>query len=400
VRYAALHSIPAAEPPRTERPTGPVDYRLLFIVVTLALIGLVLVYASTYHLGLAYLKWQFIRAGVGLVALFFGIKLDHTRLAGRASRTVVIILALLALAATLACGELVGVTRRNILGVVQPSEFVKFALVIWLSAYFADLRDSGRKWNLRNSLLKPAAVVALVVGLTLMQPAVGTSVIMALSSLAVFFVVGVKKRYLLLGLAVVAALVVGAAQLVQRLDGTKFYYAWKRWTSFGGGENYHQTQSLIAIGSGGVFGRGLGEGKQKYYFLPKLHKDFIFATLGEEFGFVGSVAVLLLYLLLLYRGMRIGRRTTTSYGQYLASGITVTIFLYSVVHEAVTLAVMPTTGQPLPFISYGGSALVANMFAAGMVLRISRFRRHGLDEAADGGGWNRRPRVSGARPGI
>jgi cell division protein FtsW len=145
----------------------------------------------------------------------------------------------------------------------------------------------------------------------------------------------------------------------------------------------------------------LGEGRQKYYFLPKLHKDFIFATVGEEFGFAGCLVILLLYLVLLYRGaIVVGLSTTTSYGQYLATGITVVIFLYSLVHEAVTLGMIPTTGQPLPFISYGGSALIANLFGAGVVLRISRFKRSGLDEGADRGGWYRRTRVPGARTGI
>lgn len=402
MRYAGLRSASALGGVARGRPTASIDYKLLFVVVSLALFGLVLVYASTYHMGGAYLKWQFIRAGIGLVALFIGINFNHNRLGSRTGRLVILLVTVSALAATVACGQLIGVARR-ILGVVHTAEFAKYGLIIWLSGYFVDLRDSGQAWNFVNSLLKPAVVTGIIILLTLVQPAVGTSVIMATSSAILFFIVGVKKRYLLTGMLALVLLAGVGLVLLRRFDNRplgRFDYVFKRWTNFDGGDNYHQTQSLIAVGSGGIFGKGLGEGRQKYYFLPKLHKDFIFATVGEEFGFVGSMVVLLFYLVLFYRGMRIGQQSSTSFGQYLASGVTVTIFLYSLVHEAVVLALIPTTGQPLPFISYGGSALVANLFACGMVLRVSRFRRLGLDETANCGWWDRRSRISVARSGV
>lgn len=390
MRYAGFHRASSLEMIPRERPTAPIDHKLLFVVVSLALFGLVLVYASTYHMGSSYLKWQFIRAGIGLVALFIGIKFPYNALGGRTGRLVIILVTVAALAATVAFGQVVGVTRR-ILGVIHTSEFAKYALIIWLSGHFADLRDSGVALNFVNSFLKPAAVTGIIVLLTLMQPAVGTGVIMAASAALLFFIAGVKKRYLLAG-AVAFGMLAGGAVLLSRLDNpfrARFEYVFDRWTGFDGGENYHQTQSLIAVGSGGIWGKGLGEGRQKYYFLPKLHKDFIFATVGEEFGFIGSMVVLAFYLVLFYRGIRIGQRASTSFGQYLASGVAVTIFLYSLVHEAVVLALIPTTGQPLPFISYGGSALLTNMFATGMVLRVSRFRRVGLDEVSTRSWWDR-----------
>jgi cell division protein FtsW len=152
-------------------------------------------------------------------------------------------------------------------------------------------------------------------------------------------------------------------------------YAHDRWERFTNGKHHQQEQSLIAIGSGGPFGRGLGESRQKFQFLPKMHNDFIFAEIGEEFGFIGSVAVCLLYLILFLYGMKISSETSSPFGQYLASGITFVIFLYAVVHVAVALGLIPTTGQPLPFISSGGSALLSNLFAAGVLLNISRFKR-------------------------
>ncbi|MEO0073888.1 MAG: FtsW/RodA/SpoVE family cell cycle protein, partial [candidate division WOR-3 bacterium] len=200
-----------------ERPTAPIDHKLLFVVVSLALFGLVLVYASTYHLGSAYLKWQFIRAGIGLAALFAGIKFDHTVFGGRTGRLVILLVSLAALAATVACGQLVGVTRR-ILGAVQTSEFAKYALVIWLSGYFADLRDSGDALGFVNSFLKPAAVTASFVILTLAPPAVGTAAIMAASAAAVFFVAGVRKRYLFIGVLGSVLLLGGGLALMSRYD--------------------------------------------------------------------------------------------------------------------------------------------------------------------------------------
>lgn len=400
MKYAGFSSLSTVDAATTERPNAGVDSRLLFVVVTLTLLGLVIVYASTCHLGTGCLLDHLKRTGAGLAALVLGIVLDHRRLGRRGWRFIVLAVTVGVLAATFVLGERVGVTLRNIRGLLQPAEFARFGLVLWLAAYFGDLRDSGRAWGFWNSFLKPLLYAAPVVLLTLLQPAAGTALMMAVSAFAVFFIAGVKKRFLVFGLAVAVLIGVVAVNVIKRNPGTKFFYWYTRLANFDNGDNYHQRQSLIAIGSGGLLGKGLGEGRQKYYFLPKLHKDFIFATVGEEFGFLGCLVVLTLYLILLWRGMAVSRGTTTSYSQYLAAGITASIFCYSLVHEAVALALIPTTGQPLPFISYGGSALVANLLGAGMLLRISRFRRTGLDESHDSSRWDRRARISRARTGA
>ncbi len=380
-------------------PNSPVDYAFLAVVVTLTLLGVVMVYASTYHRGFHYLKWQFLRALIGFGALWLGVRLNVYRFARPGVRWVLLIGTVILLIATLIYGERVGVTKRNIAGAIQPAEIAKFVVIIYLAGYFADLQDSGEKMNFLNSLLKPGMVVAIVVGLTLLQPAVGTSVIITLSSLAVFVVAGVRWRYLLpAGLVVTIIVVIGIAVLMPLLRNTKYTYIPERWDKFVNGDRYHQTQALIALGSGGPIGRGLGEGRQKYYFLPKLHKDFIFCTIGEELGFLGCLGVMLLYLIFFLRGLRIALHTTQAFGQYLAFGVCVVIFLYAFVHMAVSLSIVPTTGQPLPFISYGGSALVANLFAAGMVLKVSKFRRAGIEEDINSRRWNRWPYLSGVRP--
>jgi cell division protein FtsW len=187
------------------------------------------------------------------------------------------------------------------------------------------------------------------------------------SSFVLFFLVGVKLRYLVpVGLVGIVVVVLAIRYVPHARD---------RWQDFLSGSRYHQEQSLIGIGSGGPVGTGLGEGKQKFFFLPKLHNDFIFAGIGEEFGFIGSLFIYLLYGLLFVRGMRISREAINPFSQYLAGGISVLIFLYALVHVAVTLGLIPTTGQPLPFVSYGGTALVTNLLAAGILLNISRYRQ-------------------------
>jgi cell division protein FtsW len=352
-----------------ERPSGPIDSTVLFVVVTLVLIGVTLVYATTCHKGIAFLKSQGLRASVGFVALFLGMRIRYTTW-NRSVKWVLLLGSAAAMILTLVAG-LVFKDARRALGngafSFQPAEFAKYGLVVWLAGYFDWVKENGRERRMLWGLVIPGFAAFGIVGLTLLQPAVGTGFIIAVASLAVFVIAGVKWWHVLLTVLAAVLLFVVAV--------TSIPYARDRWTRFANGRHRQQEQSLIAIGSGGPFGRGLGESRQKFQFLPKMHNDFIFAEIGEEFGFVGSVAVCLLYLILFLYGMKISGETSGLFGQFLASGITITIFLYAVVHIAVTLGIIPTTGQPLPFISSGGSALLSNLFAAGVLLNISRYRR-------------------------
>jgi cell division protein FtsW len=357
-----------------ESPNFSIDYPLLFVVVTLVLIGLVLIYASTYHLGFRYLKWQFLRALFGLGVLWFGTKIRVQRLGQKKVRLVLLLSTVGLMVVTLISGAETDVVRRQ-LGIFQPQEFAKFALIIYLAGYFSSLMEKDPQPGFVDSVVKPGAAVAVVVVLTLLQPAVGTSVLIGLSSLAVFILAGVRWRYLLIPILTGIVLTTGVILALPIIRNTRYKYIPERWDRFIAGDRYHQTQALIALGSGGPIGRGLGEGRQKYYFLPKLHKDFIFCALGEEFGFAGCLFVMLLYALFFLRALKISENTTTEFGKLLSAGIGVMITLYSLVHIAVSLSIIPTTGQPLPFISYGGSALVANLLAAGLILNISRYRR-------------------------
>ncbi|MGQ9707909.1 MAG: FtsW/RodA/SpoVE family cell cycle protein [bacterium] len=377
-----------------------VDYPLLFVVVTLVLIGLVLIYASTYHLGFRYLKWQFLRALFGLGVLWFGAKIKVSRLGQKRVGWVLIVSTIGLLILTLFLGNETGVVKRQLLG-IQPQEFAKYALIIWLAGYFSSLKEQDLKPKFLNSIIKPGAVVGMIVTLTLLQPAVGTSIIITLASFAMFLFAGVRWRYILFTMLFGIAVVIVGLLAMPVLRNTRYKYIPERWDRFVSGDRYHQTQALIALGSGGPVGRGLGEGRQKFYFLPKLHNDFIFCALGEDFGFVGCVVVMFFYALFFLRALRIAEKTTSEFGQLLSSGIGVVVMLYAMVHIAVSLGCLPTTGQPLPFISYGGSALVANLLAAGLVLSVSRYKRSGFEETNfDSRGWNRRPHLSRARARV
>ncbi|MEO0019219.1 MAG: FtsW/RodA/SpoVE family cell cycle protein [candidate division WOR-3 bacterium] len=354
-------------------PQSPIDYPLLFIVVTLVLIGLILVYAATYHLGFRYLKWQLLRGLGGLFALYLGTKINIHRLGQKPVAWVILLMTIALMALTLFFGKVLGVARRQIL-LFQPQEFAKLGTLIYLAAYFSALKEESIRPSFIKSTLIPGSAVATVACLVLLQPAVGTSLLISISALVVFFLAGVKWRYMLVILSIAGLLGAIGLTTMPLLRNTRYRYIPERWDKFWSGDRYHQTQALIALGSGGPFGRGLGEGRQKYYFIPKLHKDFIFSALGEDFGFSGCFLVMLLYVLFFLRCLRVAERATTEFGMLLSGGIGTMIILYALTHIAVSLSILPTTGQPLPFISYGGSALTSNLLAAGLILNISRYQ--------------------------
>ncbi|MBS4015348.1 MAG: cell division protein FtsW [Candidatus Latescibacteria bacterium] len=349
--------------------------------------GLVTIYSITIHYGNTYLKHQIIRIGVGFIALVAAINIPYSYYKGR-FRNVLLIASIILLVLTLTIGKQVAEARRWAY-FFQPAEIVKYILIIWLSGYFANRREnvSASSDKTKNKFDKfpflPITVVGLVVILLLLQPAIGTSVIVAMSSLLLFFISGVKIKHLLLislvGITLIAASIITIP------------YAKKRFNDFQSGVTYQQKQSKIAIGSGKLFGKGLGEGKQKFFFLPKLHTDFIFSAIAEEFGFIGSFIVLSLFFILFSKGINISLSANDTFGQLLTVGIIFIILQYVIVHLGVTLSLLPTTGQPLPFISYGGSALVSNLFAIGIILNVSRFRRNKSESGIIHNRWNGRP---------
>jgi cell division protein FtsW len=240
--------------------------------------------------------------------------------------------------------------------------------VVLFAAYQAERQaERERAWEL---IVPCCAIAGLLAALVLLQPDMGTAVLVLAAALLVIFLSGSPWTFFLASAAVLAPLLF----VLVRLEP----YRWRRVTAFLEPERYaldagfQAHQSLIAVGSGGVLGLGLGESVQKLHFLPHPHSDFIFSIVAEELGMVGAVLVLALFGLFLWRGVVAGLRVKEPFGRLLAWGLTGAVVLQALLHVSVALSLMPTTGVPMPFLSAGGSALVATLVASGVLLNISQ----------------------------
>ena len=235
-----------------------------------------------------------------------------------------------------------------------------------------------------TSLLMPVLVVGLLGGLLMLQPDLGTAVVIGLATLGLLFLGGARLTHLtglvLLTLPVGAALILGSSYRRQRL--MTFLEPWKDPTDTG----FQVTQSYLAFGSGGLFGVGLGEGKQKLFFLPEAHTDFVLALAGEELGLVGTVTIMVLFAILVLKGFQIAGRARGPFGRYLALGIALLIGVQVLLNAGVVTGLLPTKGLTLPLVSYGGSSLVTSLLGIGILLSISRDRRGGRQSIEGGGG--------------
>ncbi len=246
--------------------------------------------------------------------------------------------------------------------VLQPAEFAKLALVIYLSAWFS-VRERGR-------LRAFALLVSMVVGLVLLEPDLGTSVIIVLIALILYFASGAPVMHFAVIIPVLILGIVGLAIISP--------YRMARLTTFLHpeedplGSSYHIRQVLLGLGSGGLTGVGIGQSRQKYEYLPEANTDSIFAIIGEETGFIGGVAVILMFVFASWRGFRIANRARDGFGRLLAIGITAWISVQTIINLSAMVALMPLTGVPLPFVSYGGSSLIIMLAAVGILLNISK----------------------------
>lgn len=260
----------------------------------------------------------------------------------------------------------------------QPSELVKLAMVIYLSHYLARPDyNPDRFWH----FLKPLLIMLVFQAIFLKQPDFGATMSLAILTLALLFISGVRLRYIgsifLLALPVVYKLALEPYRLRRIVS---FLDPWKDPQ----GSGFQLIQSFIALGSGGLTGLGLGESKQKLSFLPASHTDFIFCLVGEEMGLVGASIVIALFLLLFLRGIAIANQSKDTFVFYLSYGLILMISLQAVINFAVVTGLVPTKGLPLPFMSYGGSALLVNMIAIGILLRISMHEEEMTTERNEG----------------
>lgn len=357
-------------------PPGRPDVLIFAAVVALLAIGLLMVMSAGSVTGLVqygdpyyHLKRQLVWALVGLGAMALFLRIDYRF--HRLLTVPLLVAAFVGLIAVLYLGAEVGGARRWIgLGLfnVQPSEVSKYALINYLAVHASTRRD--RLGDFVTGFLPPMGVLAAAFGLVILEPDFGTAVAMAVTALIVLFAAGVKVWHLaLVGLAGVPALgflIYSEPYRMRRL--LAFLDPWADRMDSG----WNVVQSLLAIGSGGLFGLGLGEGRQKYLYVPEQHTDFIFAILGEELGFVGTTTVVLLFALLAWRGYRTALRAPDMYGCMLAVGITTMIVFQALLNIGVVTGSLPATGITLPFISFGGSSLVVTLSAVGVLLNISR----------------------------
>ncbi|MDI3297711.1 MAG: putative lipid II flippase FtsW [Bacillota bacterium] len=359
----------------------PVDFGILVPVLLLLAVGLVMVlsasapealvtYGDPYYFFKRQLAWALI-GGVGMLVV---ARIDYVRW----RRWAAPLMALTVLALVLVLVPGVGVEShgaRRWLGFsslsFQPSEMAKMTAVVFF-AHLLSRSPRGAK-DLLRGLLPVVAGVALLGGLIMMEPDLGTTVTIAGTALVLLFAAGMYVSHMLAtGLAavpVLAYLIFGEGYRRQR------FLAFLDPQADPLGAGYHITQGLYALGEGSLFGSGLGNSLQKYFYVPERHTDFIFTILADELGFVGALAVILLFALLAWRGFRVALRAPDGLGALLASGVTAAILVQAVVNIGVVGSVLPITGIPLPFVSFGGSSLVFSLTSVGILLNVSRYAR-------------------------
>jgi len=375
-----LEAMPGAESSLGEQTVRP-DLVLLTAVAALLLLGLDMVYSASYVIAhnspqyqsdTYFLTRQMIWAALGLFAMLITMRIDYRHWRRLSVPLMVIsLLALLAVLVPKVGHSAYGAQRWLSLGPlppVQPSEFAKLALLLYLSDWLSRRRD--RLGELSQGTLPFALSVGAVCALVMLQPDMGSTIVILVASLSLFFLAGCDLRHFLGGLAgggaIIALLIVTVGYRSDRLA------AYLDPSSDPTGVGWHIIQSSIALGSGGLFGLGLGASRQKFYYLPGAHTDAIYAVIGEELGLLGTLSVLALFFILLYRGLRITQRAPDSYGALLAAGITFWIVLQALINIAVVTATVPFTGITLPFVSSGGSSLLVSLVAVGILLSISR----------------------------
>ena len=360
---------------------GSPDYVILGAVCALVVLGVLAVYSSSFALGLLefgspnyYAFRQVFFALAGGILMFMLMRSDYRQL--RVISPLLMLATMLSLIAVLVPGvgeERYGATRWIAIGgpipPIQPSEFAKLTIIIYVAAWLAGRGEHVKAfWT---GFFPFVLLVGTVAGLIMLQPDMGTTIVIVLTCVTLVFVAGASLTH-------VAAFVSigGVAALLLALMGdyrADRIFAFVRAEDDPGGRGFQTLQLLIALGSGGWHGLGLGASRQKFFYVPGAHTDGIFAIIGEELGFIGSAVVIGLFALLIVRGFRVVLRARDDFGSLVAVGIISWIGFQAIINIGGITRTMPLTGIPLPYLSYGGSALVAMMAAAGILLSVSRY---------------------------
>ncbi len=362
-------------PPRRGTP----DFLLLFLTFALIGFGLVMVFSASYNLDtdpLYFTKKQVIWAILGTFMMLFFMNLNYQRLKKWFVPYFAVVVAMLILVLFF------GVVRNGAkswfgFGSIggQPTEFAKLAVVLYLSAIISKKGDKIKEF--KKGLLPVLIVVGFVAALIMLQPDLGSCMILLLTAAVVIVAGGARVRHLLL-LGLSGILLIGLYLTVKMLKGDLNGYRIERFTAFMNpwndqlGSGFHIVQSLFAFGHGGLMGAGFGQSIQKLFYLPEAYNDFIFSIIGEELGFIGTTLFILIYVLFLWRGLLVALRCQDVYGTLVGTGIVSMIALQALINIGGVTNAIPLTGVTLPFISFGGSSLLATMLSMGILLSISR----------------------------
>lgn len=357
---------------------NPIDFTLLITILLLLTIGLIMVLSASSPSALAesgnsykYFSKQLLFAIIGIIMMFIISKIDYRFYQKFYKHAWIISLVLLAL--VLIIGRNVNGAKRWIYLTetlsFQPSEMVKFLMIIFYAGILTKNRDELDKYN--KGFIKHMCMLAPIIGLLLLQPHFSASVVIIGICAIMMIMAGCKFWHFIAtgGIAGIPAMIFLIIKEPYRLKRViTFLDPWQDAT----GDGWQVIQSLYAIGSGGLFGAGLGESKQKFLYIPEPHNDFIFSILGEELGFVGCAIVLVLFAIFIWRGILIAMRSPDMFGSLVAIGITALVAIQVIINVAVVTSSMPATGMPLPFFSYGGTALFILLCEMGVLLNISR----------------------------
>ncbi len=358
---------------------GKMDISFFVILIALLVIGLIMLFSSSYAYALSvygdsykFIKRQFFFAVVGFGIMMFASKVNYHKYRKLAWPLYFISIALLALLLVMPpmisgmdCKRWIVVGPINF----QPSEIAKFSIIL----LFSHLISSNYKKmdDFKFGVLFLGGLLALVCGLVVVETHLSATLLIFVIGITLMIVGGLKKRYIVIGFAGGATL--GGVSLLWLVGyaSSRLQYWLDPWSD-ASGKGFQTIQSLLAIGSGGLVGRGLGQSRQKYLWIPEPHNDFIFAVICEELGFVGAAAIILLFCMLVWRGFTIAMKAADKFGALLALGLTFQVGLQMILNVLVVTNTLPNTGISLPFFSYGGSSLIILLAEMGIVLSVSR----------------------------
>lgn len=358
------------------------DVVLFIAVIFLILFGLVMIYSASsiwaeykFDDAFKYVRGQALFIGIGIIFMIVISKIDYTWYYKKTNIILGVCLLLLVLVLIPGIGS-VRNGSRSWFGIgsfgVQPSEFAKLGLIIFTAKYLT--KSNKFLKDIKKGIIPILLVLFLVFGLTMLQPDFGTGMIIVVSILAMMFVAGVDMKFFLilggLGIFGIIGLIAIAPYRMDRI--ISFLNPW----SDPLGTGFQIIQSLYAIGPGGLLGMGFLNSRQKHFYLPEPQTDFIFSIISEEFGVLGVIIVSCLFLIILWRGIKIALRAKDSFSKYLAFGMIFQILIQTVMNLMVVIGLIPVTGVTLPFLSYGGSSLLISLVSIGMLLSISRSNNH------------------------